>query len=164
VPASAHRHLQPHGACEVEGGRNIAGAEAANNDRGPAIDQGIEAATQPVIPGIGWGDDRTRHGPLEFGPAPLRSLDSLSRISRLRSQGRCDLAHDELEALPVIGRVGGKQEITRAEFGERQQSLDALLGREDEEGRLVDRQLRCELAPTCPQGGLVLGDDRAERE
>jgi hypothetical protein len=67
MPASAHRNLQPCGAREVERCRDIAGAEAANDDRGPAIDQRIEAATQPVIPGIGWGDDRTRHGPLEFG-------------------------------------------------------------------------------------------------
>ena len=67
MPAPAHRNLQPQGACEVERCRHIAGAEAANDDRGPAIDQRIEAATQPVIPGIGWRDDCTRHGPLEFG-------------------------------------------------------------------------------------------------
>src|SRR3954471_1848130 len=83
------------------------------------------------------------------------------RDALIRSQGGCDLADEELEGLPVIRRVGGEQEIAGAEFAERQQSLDALLGREEEEG---DRQIRRELAPTCLQGSLVLGENRPECE
>ena len=88
---------------------------------------------------------------------------SFDELGRLRSHGRCDLAHDELEALPVVGRVGGEQEITRAEFVERQQSLDALLGREEEKS---DSSMAASVRARAgvPQGGLVLGEDRAEGE
>ena len=85
-----------------------------------------------------------------------------AEVVRSAPQCRCHGGRDELEAPPVIGRVRGQQEITGAELDERQHSLQALLGREEEEVRLIERQRRCQLAAALCQSRLVLGEDRAE--
>ena len=66
VPASAHGHFQLVRACEVERGRDIAGADATGDHRRPAVDESIEAAAYRVVFSVGWADDGTGQRPPEL--------------------------------------------------------------------------------------------------
>ena len=57
VTASAHCDLELVRAREVECGRDVARAGAARDDRGPAVDERVEAAARGVVPGVGGADD-----------------------------------------------------------------------------------------------------------
>lgn len=59
VPAAAHRHLEAVGAGERERGRHVGRAGAANDDRRPPVDEGIEAAPRLVVAGIDGRDHGT---------------------------------------------------------------------------------------------------------
>ena len=57
VPASAHRHLQLVRPCEIERGRDVAGADAARDHRRPAVDESVEAAARRVVAGVVGNED-----------------------------------------------------------------------------------------------------------
>src|SRR4030095_11349740 len=85
-------------------------AEAANDDRGPAIDERIEAPAQRVIPGIARGDDRTRHGPLEFRQdrfvhwTPIL-VPGLADVARDRRERQCASAYLRMTSPRLVVRV-----------------------------------------------------------
>jgi hypothetical protein len=50
--------LQFVGLCEIEGGRDVAGTDAASDHRRAAVDESIETAARRVVLGIPRTDDR----------------------------------------------------------------------------------------------------------
>jgi hypothetical protein len=58
VTTSAHGHLELVRPGEVERGRDIRRARATSDQRGPAVDEGVEAAARRVVPGLA----RAEHG------------------------------------------------------------------------------------------------------
>ena len=57
MPASAHGDLELVRPCEIESGRDIAGADAARDHRRPAVDERVEAAARCVVLGVRGADD-----------------------------------------------------------------------------------------------------------
>jgi len=57
VPASPNGDLQLMGAGKVERGRDVSGDDATYDDRGPSIDEGVEAPARRVVPRIGSIED-----------------------------------------------------------------------------------------------------------
>ena len=77
VAAAPHRDLEPVRPRVVEGGGHVAGAEAPDDHRRPAIDEGVEAAARPVVAGIAGADHRPGHLSAQLAKALDRGADRL---------------------------------------------------------------------------------------
>jgi len=63
VSASTHGHLQFAGPSEIEGGRDVGGADAASDHGRVAVDESVEAATRRVVLCIARADDAADERP-----------------------------------------------------------------------------------------------------
>jgi hypothetical protein len=123
VPAAAHGDFQRLRPCEVEGGRDVAGAEAPHDEGRPAIDEGVEAAARCVVSGIGWTDDSPCQGLAQLRDDLVRQRggtqrppirDVVHRVSMPRAALLSRLALQEIRHEPSVRPGPSSHEHRRA--------------------------------------------------
>ena len=74
VPTSTDGDFKLMDARKVEGGRDIIGAQASRNHRGPAVDEGVETAARRVVFSVARIDNRAGERPPQLVQAAFHAL------------------------------------------------------------------------------------------
>ena len=139
VPAPANGDVEPVRACEVECGRHVSGAHAANDDGGTPVDCGVEAPPCDVVLRVVGRDDGARERQAEIAQI---AFDEARHVSATESVCASGSFHRGLRLVLGLRRVRAlpQEQTTDGSRCDREE-------RTDEEGDVV---------ATCERGRLAL--------